>query len=155
IQFDTIDQTAKLTNGRGTSSEGIERGLVHFNAKDLHTDQDGVGHGLAPSVSTCQNSRGGYHITGKNMEVYPGDKIVIYKAILWLGAAAVFWLPKVVIPLRTVDNEAQRPRYFPDVGYDQYEGYWIKTRITFGKDQYYYGYYTVNYFSKVGLGLGY
>ncbi len=155
IQFDTIDQTAKLTNGRGTSSEGVERGLVHFNAKDLHTDADGMGHGLAPNVSTCQNSRGGYHITGKNMDVYPGDKIVIYKAILWLGAAAVFWLPKVVIPLRTVQNEAARPRYFPDIGYDQYEGYWIKTRITFGKDQYYYGYYTVNYFTKVGLGLGY
>lgn len=155
IAFDTIDQTAKLTNGRGTSSEGVERGLVHFKAKDLHTDQDGIGHGLAPNVSTCMNSRSGYHITGKNMDVYPGDKIVIYKAILWLGAAAIFWLPKVVIPLRTVQNEAQRPRYFPDIGYDQYEGYWIKTRITFGKNQYYYGYYTVNYYTKVGLGLGY
>ncbi|HET9029927.1 MAG TPA: hypothetical protein VFN49_07095, partial [Candidatus Aquilonibacter sp.] len=155
ITFDTIDQTAKLTNGKGTSSEGVERGLVHFKATDLHTDPDGIGHGLAPSVSTCENPRGGYHITGKNMDIYPGDKIVIYKAILWLGAAAVFWLPKVVIPLRTVDNEAQRPKYFPDVGYDQYEGYWIKTRITFGKNQYYYGYYTVNYFTKVGLGLGY
>lgn len=155
ITFDTIDQTAKLTNGRGTSAQGVERGLVHFKAKDLHTDAEGVGHGLAPSVSTCENPRGGYHITGRNMDVYPGDKIVIYRAILWLGAAAVFFLPKVVIPLRTVENDAQRPKYFPDVGYDQYEGYWIKTRITFGKNRYYYGYYTVNYFSKVGLGLGY
>ncbi len=89
------------------------------------------------------------------MDVYPGDKIVIYKAILWLGAAAVFFLPKVVIPLRTVDNPNQRAKYFPDIGYDQYEGYWIKTRTTFGKDQYFYGYYVVNFFTKVGLGLGY
>ncbi len=155
ISFDTIDQTAKLMNGKGTSAQGVERGLVHFNAKDLHTDADGVGHGLAPNVSTCENPRGGYHITGKNMDVFPGDRIVIYKAILWLGAAAIFFLPKVVIPLRTVTNEAQQPRYFPDVGYDQYEGYWIKTRLTFGRDQYYYGYYRVNYFTKVGLGLGY
>jgi len=155
ITFDTIDQTAILTNGRGTSSEGVNEGLVHFSAKDLHTDAQGVGHGLAPSVTTCENQRGGYHITGKNMDVYPGDKIVIYKAILWLGAAAVFFLPKVVIPLRTIDNPNQRPKYFPDVGYDQYEGYWIKTRTTFGKDQYFYGYYVLNYFTKVGLGLGY
>ena len=91
IEFDTIDQTAKLTNGRGTSSEGVERGLVHFTAKDLHTDANGVGHGLAPSVSTCENPRGGYHMTGRNMDVYPGDKIVIYHAILWLGAAAIFF----------------------------------------------------------------
>ncbi len=155
IVFDTIDQTAQLSNGHGTSAQGLEHGLVHFNANDLHTDADGIGHGKAPYVTTCENARSGYHMTGKNMDVYPGDKIVIYKAILWLGAAAIFFLPKVVIPLRTVDNEAQRPTYFPDVGYDQYEGYWIKTRLTFGKDQYYYGYYRVNFFTKVGLGLGY
>lgn len=155
ISFDTIDQTAKLTNGRGTSAQGVERGLVHFNAKNLHTDANGVGHGLAPSVTTCERARSGYHITGRNMDVFPGDKIVIYRAILWLGAAAIFFLPKVVIPLRTVQDETQRPKYFPDVGYDQYDGYWVKTHITFGKDQYYYGYYTINYFTKAGLGLGY
>ncbi|MDP9025334.1 MAG: hypothetical protein M3N13_08175, partial [Candidatus Eremiobacteraeota bacterium] len=155
ITFDTIDQTAKLTNGRGTSAQGVERGLVHFNANDLHTDADGVGHGKAPLVTTCENSRGGYHMTGRNMDVYPGDKIVIYKAILWLGAAAVFFLPKVVIPLRTLDSQQQQTKYFPDIGYDQYEGFWIKTRVTFGRDQYYYGYYRAEYFTKVGLGLGY
>jgi hypothetical protein len=155
IEFDTIDQTAKLTNGKGTSSEGVERGLVHFSAKDLHTDSAGIGHGLAPVVSTCENQRSGYHMTGRNMDVYPGDKIVIYNVILWLGAAAVFWLPKVVIPLRSVEDESQKPKYFPDVGYDQIEGYWIKTRITFGRNQYYYGYYVVNFFTKEGLGLGY
>ncbi len=155
ITFDTIQQTAKLTNGRGTSAQGVERGLVHFNANDLHTDADGIGHGKAPYVTTCENSRSGYHMTGKNMDVYPGDKIVIYKAILWLGAAAIFFLPKVVIPLRTLDSQQQQTKYFPDVGYDQYEGEWIKTRITFGRDQYYYGYYRAEYFTKVGLGLGY
>lgn len=155
ISFDTIDQTALLTNGRGTSNEGVQNGLVHFQAKDLHTDAQGIGHGKAPYVTTCEKPRGGYHVTGKNMDVYPGDKIVIYQAILWLGAAAVFWLPKVVIPLRTVDNPNQRTKYFPDVGYDEYEGAWIKTRTSFGKDQYWYGYYVVNYFTKVGLGLGY
>ncbi len=154
ITFDTIDQTAKLTNGRGTSSQGVERGLVHFKSKDLHTDADGIGHGLAPTVTTCENSRAGYHMTGRNMDVIPGDKIVIYRAILWLGAAAVFWLPKVVIPLRTVEDQ-NKPKYFPDVGYDQYEGFWVKTRVTFGRNQYYYGYYIINYFTKVGSGLGY
>lgn len=155
ITFDTIDQTAILTNGQGMSSEGVQEGLLHFRSKDLHTDAQGEGHGLAPFITTCENPRSGYHITGKKMDVIPGDKIVIYSAILWLGAAAVFWLPKVVIPLRTLVTPGQRQRYFPDVGYDEYEGFWIKTRTAFGKDRYFYGYYVVDYYTKVGLGLGY
>jgi hypothetical protein len=155
IYFDTLDQTAKLVNGRGESSQGVERGLVHYTANDLHTDATGVGHGQHPNLTTCEHPRGGYHITGRNMDIIPGDRIVIYQAILWLGAAAIFFLPKVVIPLRTVEDQRTRPQYFPDVGYDQYEGFWIQTKYAFGRDQYYYGYYEINYYTKVGLGLGY
>ncbi len=155
IAFDTIAETAKLTNGHGESAEGVVMGYVHFSAQDLHTDPDGSAHGLDPYVTTCSNARAGYHITGKSMDVIPGDRIVINKAILWLGAAAVFYLPKLVIPLRTVEDQRARPQWFPDVGYDSYEGAWIKVHVPFGKDQYYYGYYIVNYFTKAGLGLGY
>jgi hypothetical protein len=155
IDFDTISETAKLLHGNGESAEGIERGFVHFQSSDLHTDPDGSAHGLDPYVTTCENPRGGYHITGKSIDVVPGDKIVINKAILWLGAAAVFYLPKLVIPLRTVQDQRQRPQWFPEVGYDQYEGAWVKIKVPFGKDQYYYGYYILNYFTKAGLGIGY
>ncbi|MDH2910042.1 MAG: hypothetical protein HKL92_01835 [Candidatus Eremiobacteraeota bacterium] len=155
IVFDTIDQTAKLIGGSGESSEGVQHGLVYFRSPDLHTDSKGVGHGTKAFVTTCDNPRAGYHITGKTITYYPGSKIVIVDAILWLGAAAVFFLPRIVIPLRQVINQTQRPSYFPEVGYDQYEGAWVKTQLGFGKNRYYYGYYTLNYYTKVGLGLGY
>lgn len=155
ISFDTLDQTAHLENGRGVSDEGIDQGLVHFSTADLHTDPDGIGHGSQAYVTTCENPRGGYHVTGKTLAYYPGDRIIIYDAVLWLGAVAVFFLPRVVIPLRHVDSEAAKPGFFPELGYDQYEGAWIKTKLGFGKDKYYYGYYQVNYFTRVGLGLGY
>jgi hypothetical protein len=155
IIFDTVQQTAKLENGKGASDEGVQRGLIHFSATDLHTDPDGTAHGLNPYITTCENPHGGYHITGKTMDVYPGDKIVVHKAVLWLGAAAVFYLPLLIIPLRSLENQRGRARWFPEVGYDSYEGAWIKIQIPFGKDQYYYGYYIVNYYTKEGLGLGY
>jgi hypothetical protein len=155
IVFDTVEQTAKLENGKGASDEGVQRGLVHFSATDLHTDPDGTAHGKDPYITTCENPRGGYHITGKDMDVYPGDKIVVHKAVLWLGAIAVFYLPLLVIPLRSLESQRGRAHWFPEVGYDSYEGAWIKVQIPFGKDQYYYGYYIVNYFTKLGLGLGY
>ena len=31
ITFDTVSETAKLTNGQGASDEGVQRGLVHFS----------------------------------------------------------------------------------------------------------------------------
>ncbi len=155
ITFDTVSETAKLVKGNGESAQGVERGFVHFKADDLHTDQDGTAHGINPFVTTCENPRAGYHVTGKSIDVVPGDKIVINKAVLWLGAAAIFYLPKLVIPLRTVEDQRARPQFFPEVGYDSYEGAWIKFHVPFGKDQYYYGYYIVNYFTKAGLGIGY
>ena len=155
ITFDTVAQKAALYKGRGESSEGVERGLVYFGASDLHTDQHGVSHGNLATATTCENPRGGYHITGKTIDVYPGDRIVISKAILWLGAAAMFFLPRVVIPLRTVSDERQRPQFFPEIGYNSVQGYYVRSRLSFGKDQYYYGYYTLEFYSKQGVTVGY
>ena len=65
-------------------------------------------------------------------------------------------MPLLVIPLRTRRRaSAAAAHWFPEVGYNSYEGAWIKIQIPFGKDQYYYGYYIVNYYTKEGLGLGY
>ena len=155
ITFDTIAQKATLENGRGESSQGVERGLVYYGAHDFVADQHGVSHGNNATMTTCERPRAGYHVTGKTIDVYPGDKIVITRAILWLGGAAVFLIPKLVIPLRTVNDERQKPQFFPEVGYNSYQGYYVKARLSFGFTQYYYGYYTVEFYTKQGLTLGY
>ncbi|MFN2448567.1 MAG: hypothetical protein ABR508_02070 [Candidatus Baltobacteraceae bacterium] len=155
ITFDTVAQKAALTNGRGQSSQGVERGLVYYGAKDFATDQHGVAHGNFATLTTCERPRAGYHVTGKTIDVYPGDKIVISRAILWLGAAAVFLIPKLVIPLRTVSDERQKPQFFPEMGYNSYQGYFVKAHLGFGYTQYYYGYYTIEFYSKQGVTLGY
>lgn len=155
ITFDLVSQKAALYKGRGESSQGVERGLVYFGAQDLRTDQHGVAHGNFATVTTCDRPRAGYHITGRTIDVIPGDKIVITKAVLFLGAIAVFFLPRVVIPLRTVSDERQRPQFFPDIGYNSVQGYYIRARLSFGHDQYYYGYYTVEFYTKQGTTLGY
>jgi hypothetical protein len=155
IDFDTIDQSAVITKAYATSAEGVDNGLIHFSSPDLHTDPDGIGHGTNVFLTTCENSRGGYHVTGKHVTYYPGDKIVITDAILWLGAAAIFFLPRIVIPLRTADNNETHTSYFPLVGYNSYQGAYIKVNYGFGKTRYYYGYYRLEYYTKQGLGLGY
>jgi len=155
IVFDTVAQQARLENGRGESSEGVEKGLVYYSSTHLQSTNTGVAHGDNAYLTTCEKPRGGYHVTGKTIDVYPSDKIVISKVILWLGAAAVFYLPRLIIPLRTVTDERQKPQFFPDLGYDQEEGFYVKARVGFGTSQYYYGYYRLEYYTRVGLGLGY
>ncbi len=43
----------------------------------------------------------------------------------------------------------------PEIGYDQADGVYVRARIGFGKDDYYYGYYRIEEYTKRGLGLGY
>ncbi len=155
ITFDTVAQKASLYHGRGESSQGVEQGLLYFGARDLRTDQHGVAHGNFATLTTCERPRSGYHVTGRSIDVIPGDKIVISKAVLWLGAVAVFFLPRVIIPLRSVSDDRQRSQFFPDLGYNSYQGYYARSRLSFGHDQYYYGYYTIEFYSKQGVTLGY
>lgn len=155
ITFDTVAQKAELTNGRGESSQGVEQGLVYFGAKDLRTDQHGVSHGDFATVTTCERPRAGYHLTGRTIDVTPGDRIVITKAVLYLGALAVFFLPRVVIPLRTVSDQRQQPHFFPELGYNSYQGFYVRARLGFGRTQYYYGYYTIEFYTKQGTTIGY
>ncbi len=154
IKFDRFTQVATLVNGRGESTQGVERGEIFYTAKNLTSNSLGDAHGDNASLTTCTNARAGYHITGRTIDVRPGDRITLTKVVLYLGAAAIFYLPRVVIPLRQVD-EARKPGFFPEFGYNQYEGFYEKAKLGFGHDDSYYGYYRVNYFTKVGLGLGY
>ncbi len=155
VRFDTQTQVATLSRSRGETTQGVETGKLYFNARNLTSTRGGVAHGDNAVVTTCVNSRGGYHLTGRTIDVVPGDKLTITKAVLFLGAAAVFYLPRVVIPLRNRDDLRRNPSFFPEFGYNSYDGFYTKIRYGFGKDEYYSGYYRLDYYSKAGVGIGY
>ncbi len=156
IRFDTETQRATLIGGRGESTQGVEQGKLHFSAQDMVTQRTGVTHGDHASLTTCENPRGGYHIEAKTLDVYPGNKAVAHSATLFLGALAIFYLPVVVISLRHDPGDRRRnPGFIPLIGYSQAEGFWVKARVGFSPSDYYYGYYRVEYYTKIGLGLGY
>ena len=132
IRFDTLTQQAILLNGRGESTNGVERGKLYFKGTTMVTDHDGVTHVQHANLTTCDNPRGGYHMESKTLDIYPGDKAVARSDVLYLGALAVLWLPIVVISLRQDQLGSRRnPGFFPLVGYSQAEGFWIKLRIGF------------------------
>ncbi len=156
VRFDTALQTATLIRGRGESTQGVEQGQLHFAGTQMVTDRSGVTHVQRANITTCENPRGGYHIESKTLDVYPGDKAVARSAVLFLGALAIFYLPVAVISLRHDETGSRRqPGFMPLVGYSSAEGFYIKARIGFSPSDTYYGYYRVEEYTKIGLGLGY
>jgi len=155
IRFDTRTQNATLINGRGITTQGVQQGRLHFSARNLVTERNGRTHGVRASFTTCENPHRGYHIEAKTLDIYPGDRAVMRSAVLFLGPLAVFFLPVLVIPLRHEQDRRRNGPIVPLIGYDQTEGFWIKARIGFGSTPYYYGYYRVEAYTKIGLGLGY
>jgi hypothetical protein len=156
VRFDTMTQKATLIRGRGESTQGVEQGKLHFAGTSMVTNRSGVTHVDRANITTCENPRGGYHIESKTLDVYPGDKAVARSAVLFLGALAIFYLPIVVISLRRDEQGTRRqPGFIPIVGYSQSEGFYVKARIGFAPSDYYYGYYRIEEYTKIGLGLGY
>ena len=156
VRFDTLTQRAVLINGRGITTQGVDTGRLHFSAQQLTSEPSGVVHGVHATLTTCERPKAGYHLEARTLDVTPGDKAVLHSVTLFLGGLAVFWLPLVVIPLRQAGNTGvRRTGLIPLIGYSDAEGFYIKARIGFGTTNYYYGYYRVEYYTKIGYGLGY
>ncbi len=156
ILFDTNTRKATLLNGAGESTEGVAQGRLHYAAQQLTTTTAGVSHGERASFTTCERPHAGYHVEARSIDVTPGDKLVARKAVVFLGPLAIFYLPLLIIPLRSITDPRRRVSSFvPIVGYSQIEGFYIKARIAFAPSDTYYGYYTVEYYTKRGLLLGY
>ncbi len=156
VRFDATTQKATLIRGRGESTQGVEQGKLHFSGTTMVTDRAGVTHVERANITTCENPRGGYHLESKTLDVMPGDKAIARSAVLFLGALAIFYLPIVVISLhRDESGSRKQPGFVPIVGYSQAEGFWIKARLGFSPSDYYYGYYRIEEYTRIGLGLGY
>jgi hypothetical protein len=156
VRFDTSTQKATLIHGRGESTNGVEHGKIHFAGSQMVTDRDGVTHIDHSFLTTCENPRAGYHIESKTLDIYPGDKAVGRANVVYLGALAVLYLPILVISLAEQQQGTRKqPGFLPLVGYDAVEGFYIKARIGFSPSDYYYGYYRIEEYTRIGLGLGY
>jgi len=156
IRFDTLTQHSILINGRGVTTQGVDQGRLHFNAQYMEMRPDGVTHGMRASITTCENPHGGYHLEAKTLDITPNDRAIARSVTVFLGPLAVFFIPLLIIPLRHEPNiGVRRTGFVPLIGYSEAEGFYIKARIGFGTSNQYYGYYRVEFYSKIGYGLGY
>jgi hypothetical protein len=158
LAFRTDKNTFAMYNVAGQTSavsfqgQGI-RGYVYYRGQEVDVSADGrsiIRHGW---ITTCSLDHVAYHITGKEIEIRPHDRIIAHSSALYLGGLLVAALGIVVLPL---SQEAARHQsaIAPRVGYNATEGFFARSFINFYRSPYYYGTYHVDYFQKVGIGLG-
>ncbi len=158
LAYDTTKSTVALYNVAGQTSavsfqgEPIQ-GYVYFKGQELDVAPDGTSvlhHGW---VTTCSLDHVAYHIAAKEIDIHPHDRIIAHNSALYLGAFLAAALGIVVLPLS--EAAAHRESVIaPRIGYNETEGVFVRTFINFYRSPYYYGTYHVDYFQKVGVGLG-
>jgi len=146
--FDVAGQT----NAVAVQGQPIQ-GYIYYRGQEVDVAADGhsiIRHGW---ITTCSLNHVAYHITGKEIEIRPHDRIIAHSSALYLGGLLVAALGIVVLPL-SAEAAHRSSAIAPDFGYNSTEGYFARTYINFYRSPNYYGTYHVDYFQKVGVGLG-
>lgn len=92
-----------------------------------------------------------YRVTVKRLEVRPGEEVAAYHAVFWESGVPVFYWPYLHFSLKNPRAGRFVP---PEVGYGAREGWFVKARFPYMGPGSAYGYVDVDYFERLGPGLG-
>jgi hypothetical protein len=159
LQYGTVDGRVEMTDVEGQSSQVYSsgqqiQGYLYYKAAQVTTYPDG--HTILKNgwITTCDLSHVAYHITGKEIEIRPGDRVIAHSSDLYLGKYLVAALGIIVIPLSRAAAEQHPSALAPAIGYNSTLGFFVKTYISFYKSPYFYGTYHIDLYQRVGIGLG-
>lgn len=117
---------------------------VKINGSDYHISQGGI--------SSCDLTDPHYHLAVKDIEVYPGNKLVIRGVTYYEGRIPLFYWPYLALPL---DGRFDNLDFIlPEIGYSVRDGYYIKNRYNYYLSENAYGTILYDYYTRRGLGLG-
>jgi lipopolysaccharide export system protein LptA len=106
----------------------------------------------AAQFTTCDLDESHFHLATKELEYFPGKKVVIRGVTYYEGRVPLFYWPYVVIPL---DLEDGINRFtLPVFGYSEAEGYYMKNTFNYYVNSSSYGHLYVDLFTRLGLGVG-
>ncbi len=100
-------------------------------------------------ITTCDLKDPHYKIYGRELRIYPNDKVVIRQPTVYILNIPVMWLPRYTFPL---NDERSRFSFAP--GYRSDFGPFIYTAFNFYQTENIKGTFRRDYFDKRGLGVG-
>lgn len=102
------------------------------------------------SMTGCDREKPHYHLTAKKVEYYPDDKIIFRHVFYWEGPVRLFYLPVMVVSLKEKESNFDQPV----VGYNEYDGIYVKLVYRYFMKAGYYGLLMLDWFQYGGLGQG-
>jgi hypothetical protein len=158
LEYDVLRDRVIMDHVEGQSSSvsyQAERihGYIYYKGERITIDHNG--HAILERgwITTCDLHHVAYHVTGKEIEVRPSDRLIAHGPALYLGKYLVAGLGILVVPL-TPEGQRRPSAIAPRIGYNSLYGLFIKNYINFYSSPYFYGTYHVDFFTKAGIGLG-
>lgn len=157
--FEMHDSTGIIKAGRGyydySKNEGeIKNGVFNMGRFILRGRQikvrDGSYSYRKASVTTCDLPDPHYRIGAYKITLVPGRYFIAYSTVFYLGKIPVFYFPVVYKPLG--EGTPVLSQFYP--GYDERNGFYIKSNYIYKFNRYTRLKAFLDYFSRRGLGTG-
>lgn len=128
------------------------RDPVHLRADQLVGNINQRVEARGCQVTTCDldDPLVPYKLEAEEAELIPQDKLVLRRASLYLFGRKVLTLPYFVVFLR----EPRQQRIFPVVGWNETEGWFVKTATTYFLSDDHYGFVYLDWMERIGTGGG-
>lgn len=119
----------------------------YFDAESIST-LDGGFQVNGAALTTSDSSKPDYRLTARTVRIYPGDRVVLSNAKLYLGETPVFWFPYYYQSLNRDEGFSFTP------GYDSKWGAYLLTQYGFPISEDVHGLLHLDLRSKRGSAIG-
>lgn len=129
------------------------QGPLHLRADRLEGNPNQRAAGRFCQVTTCDldDPQVPYKLEAREFELIPQDRLVLRHASLYLFGRKVLTLPYFVVFLR----EPRQQRIFPVVGWNETEGWSVKTATTYELSEEHLGFVYLDWMERIGTGVGF
>ncbi|MCD4813032.1 hypothetical protein K8S19_05010 [bacterium] len=101
------------------------------------------------SFTTCNARYPHFHLTAERIDIILGESLTAHHAVLYIGTTPLFYLPWFRRSL-----EDGRPPFSIRVGYNNYEGFYVKLKFSYFLMSENYGAVLLDLMEKKGVGVG-
>ena len=149
LYYDYDKEYFELANPQGRTTAKDVQGTIYYNGERAWGSRRKL-RIFKGEFTTCDPTcRQEYHVTAKNIAIYPDIKIISRKAVFFMGSQRVWYMPIHVISLKK-----KQEHYQPDIGYNKEEGFYVKTKYPYMVTEAVTGLALFDYISRKGIGYG-